>query len=169
MRAFYYLLLICIRESRHNKSLAQDLPKIKATFGVAVADFLTGINGGEAGIHAKFLKAPPACAIGPFVDCLRWQFYHSKWTSGYGGKAWGTVADCLVRFVTGEYSAEMMLDTVWTLAHNNGPIFNKAHVLLHVFGTRCSEYLMCSAPGRCPRRSCMIRRSRSSPIPRSSS
>ena len=35
------------------------------------------------------------------------------------------MTDCLVRFVSGEFSAEMMLDTVWTLAHNGGPIFNK--------------------------------------------
>ena len=27
--------------------------------------------------------------------------------------------------VNGTFSAEMMLDTVWTLCHNNGPIFNK--------------------------------------------
>ena len=56
---------------------------------------------------------------------MKWMFYNSKWSKGYGGKAWGRVADCLVKFVAGEFTAEMMLDTNWALAHNNGPIFNK--------------------------------------------
>src|SRR5208283_4005185 len=63
--------------------------------------------------------------IGTFCKGLAWQFYKCKWAGGYGGKKWGVVTDCLARFVTGEFSAEMMLDTVWTLAHNGGPIFNK--------------------------------------------
>ena len=63
--------------------------------------------------------------IGKFCEALAWQFYHCKWAGGYGGKKWGVVTDCLVRFVKGEFSAEMMMDTVWTLSHNSGPIFNK--------------------------------------------
>lgn len=125
VRAFYYLLLICTRESRHNKSLVTDLPKIKAQFGSEVWDFLQSVNGGEAGIHKALLSSPPNTTIGNYVECLRWQFYNSKWNGGYGGKAWGQVTDCLSRFVKGEFTAEMMLDTVWTLSHNNGPIFNK--------------------------------------------
>lgn len=126
VRAFYYLLLICTRESRHNKSLQKDLPKIESQFGAPVAAFLKSVNGGEAGIHAALLAKPPATTLGNYVECLRWQFYNSSWNGGYGGKAWGIVTDCLARFVNGEFTAEMMLDTVWTLCHNNGPIFNKS-------------------------------------------
>lgn len=125
VRAFYYLLLICIREARHNKSLSKDKTAMKAKFGVTCTDFFFSINGGETGIHQKFIDHPPACDLGTFVECVRWQFYNSSWNGGYGGKAWGVVSDCLVRFVSGEFSAEMMLDTIWTLSHNNGPIFNK--------------------------------------------
>jgi hypothetical protein len=128
VRAFYYLLLICTRESRHNKSLPHDLAKIEAKFGPEVAQFIKSSGGAESKIHKALLEKPPVTTIGDFVKCLQWQFYHSKWSPGYGGKAWGKVTDCLVSFVTGEYSAEMMMDTVWTLSHNNGPIFNKGHL-----------------------------------------
>ena len=125
VRAFYYLLWICTREARHANSLIQDAPKITELFGVAVGEFYTSINGGEAGISKAFLTSPPDVSIGVYVKSLAWMFYNSKWSSGYGGKKWGAVTDCLVRFVTGEFTAEMMLDTVWTLAHNGGAIFNK--------------------------------------------
>ena len=125
IRAFYYLLMICTRESRHNKSLNTDMKKIVDKFGQPMGDFLKSISGGEAGIHKALLDKPPATTLGTYVECLRWQFYHSSWSGGYGGKAWGAVTDCLARFVLGEFTAEMMLDTVWTLSHNNGPIFNK--------------------------------------------
>lgn len=125
VRAFYYLLLICTREARHNKSLAKDSKKIAEQFGEPAAAFFKSIKGGEPGIHKALLENPPAITIGAYVEALRWQFYNSSWNGGYGGKAWGMVTDCLCRFVKGEYSAEMMLDTVWTLSHNNGPIFNK--------------------------------------------
>ena len=125
VRAFYYLVWICTREARHNQSLAKDLPKIGELFGPAMQQFFTAIKGGESGISAKFLQETPKTTIGNYCDALRWTFYHSKWSGGYGGKAWGQVTDCLCRFVKGEFTAEMMLDTVWTLSHNNGPIFNK--------------------------------------------
>ena len=125
VRAFYYLVWICTREARHNHSLDKDLPKIGAQFGSEMQTFLTGIKGGEAGISAKFLSSPPNTSIAVYCDALRWTFYNSKWSNGYGGKAWGQVTDCLCRFVKGEFTAEMMLDTIWTLSHNNGPIFNK--------------------------------------------
>lgn len=125
VRAFYYLLLICTREARHNQSLSSDKAKMSKLFGFALADFFVSIQGGEATIAKKFIDYPPPATIGKYCECLVWQFYNSKWSPGFGGKKWGAIADCLHRFVTGEYSAEMMLDTIWTLSHNNGPIFNK--------------------------------------------
>ena len=138
VRAFYYLVWICTREARHNLSLDKDLPKIGELFGQPMQKFLTGIKGGEAGISKKFLEAPPDTTIGVYCDALRWTFYNSKWSGGYGGKAWGKVNDCLCRFVSGEFTAEMMLDTVWTLCHNNGPIFNKGQF----YSTYESDYVV---------------------------
>lgn len=134
MRAFYYLLVICTREARHNKSLSSDMPKMAAKFGDATAKWFK-MSGGEVSIHEKLVSIPPNTTIGNFVECIRWQFYNSSWNGGYGGKKWGQVTDCLARFVNGEFTAEMMLDTVWTLSHNNGPIYNKGHFYSMYSGT----------------------------------
>lgn len=131
VRAFYYLLLICTRESRHNKSLHEDGGQIKKLFGEVTANFHLSIKGGEHNIHQALLNSPPKTTLGNYVNSLQWVFYNSKWSGGYGGPAWGKVTDCLCRFVHGEFSAEMMLDTIWTLCHNNGPIFNKGMLYGH--------------------------------------
>ncbi|WP_162742181.1 hypothetical protein [Nitratireductor sp. OM-1] len=150
VRAFYYLMLICTRESRHNKSLIGDLPYIKQKFGAPVASFLQSVNGGESGIHKALVTTPPQTTLGNYVECLRWQFYNSKWHSGYGGKAWGQVTDCLARFVSGEFTAEMMLDTVWTLSHNNGPIFNKGLCYQHYHAPSLIRILDIQRSGQIP-------------------
>lgn len=124
IRAFYYLIWICTREARHCTNFSVMLPKIGKEFGDEMQTFFTSA-GGEDGISKRFLNKPPNASIGTYCKAVAWLFYHGSWHGGYGGKKWGVVTDCLVRFVTGEYSAEMMLDTVWTLAHNGGPIFNK--------------------------------------------
>lgn len=127
VRAFYYLLIVCIRESRHNQSKSASKPKIAEKFGEPVANFFCTSGYDEGSIHQQFLNNPPLAKIGDLTGAMQWAFYHSKWAGGYGGKKWGSIADCLHRFVTGEYSAEMMLDTIWTLQHNGGVLFNKGH------------------------------------------
>ena len=127
VRAFYYLLWICNREARHNHSLTKDLPKMEKEFGPECAGFFASIVGGEDKIAKMLIANPPDCTVGTFVKCLAWQFYKCKWGSNYGGKAWGNVTDCLVAFVHGNASAEVMMDTVWTLSHNTTNIFNKGH------------------------------------------
>jgi len=126
VRAFYYLVAICVREVRHNKSLTNDLAEMTKLFGEDVASWFYKSEN-EQQILARFCSEPPETSLGNFFDCIAWQFYNSSWLQGYGGKAWGNVTDCLLRFIKGETSAEIMLDTVWTLSHNNGPIFNKGH------------------------------------------
>jgi hypothetical protein len=42
-------------------------------------------------------------------------FNKGKWQGGYGGKAWGSIADCLLALVTGEYSPEMFCDLAFAL------------------------------------------------------
>jgi uncharacterized protein YodC (DUF2158 family) len=151
IRAFYYLLWITIREARHNGSLKDEkkLGEMEKEFGPEFPAFLTNINGGEAGISSKFLAKPPKMTIGEFCKGLAWQFYKCKWAGGYGGKKWGVVTDCLVRFVTGEFSAEMMMDTVWTLAHNGGPIFNKGQ-FYGMYGDKLYRILDVQRSGQIP-------------------
>lgn len=123
-RSFYYLLSICVREARHSHSKQTDGPKLTEKFGAPVANFLTA-SGGEEDIINRLLKNTLDCSIGTLCDALRWSYYHSIWGGAYGGPKWGNIADCMGRFVNGEFTAEIMLDTIWTLSHNCAPIFNK--------------------------------------------
>ena len=127
VRAFYYLMLICTREARHMHKGTGLEQKMKQQFGAAAWEWTQGAIS-ETEIQKKLLNNPPAMTIGDYVGALRMVFYEGNFSSSYGGPAWGAVTDCLHRFVLGEFSAEMMLDNVWTLAHNNGPIFNKGHI-----------------------------------------
>ena len=135
-RAFYYLLEICTREARHNKSLkasyssaekvAQLKAKMEELFGLAIANVHASVGGSnEETIIKEFFDKTPDAPIGAYCASLQHVYYKHKWASSYGGPAWGNIADCMARFVTGENTAEMMLDTVWTLEHNTAAIFNK--------------------------------------------
>jgi hypothetical protein len=127
VRAFYYLLLICTREARHLHIKPGLEQKVVAKFGQVGWDW-AATGAGEQEIQKRLFATPPNMTLGAYVDTLCFLFYNGSWGGGYGGKAWGAVTDCLCRFVKGEFTAEMMLDTVWTLAHNNGPIFNKGQM-----------------------------------------
>src|ERR1035437_3521467 len=109
IRAFYYLLLICIRESRHVNSTSHLRADLAQQFGESCADFNLAIgNTGSVVAYQRFLQQPPNVAIGPFCKSLRHIFYHGQFGGGgFGGPAWGAIADCLCRFVAGEYTAEM--------------------------------------------------------------
>lgn len=124
VRAFYYLLVICVREARHlaNKALMRE--KLRPQLG-PVVDYLGVVPDHPGQAMEIFTTKPPAGTLGQLTELLRRIFYEGHWAPSYGGKRWGAIADCLHNFVIGTYTAEMLLDTVWTLSHNTGPIFNK--------------------------------------------
>lgn len=122
-RAFYYLLSICTSEAGYNHSLGKDYPAICDQFGKTVGDIHKG--GGKYEILNRLLGKPPAEPIGKYLGSLSWVYYHSEFNFSYGGPKWGNIADVAYRFCTGEFTAEMMLDTVWTLSHNTSAIFDK--------------------------------------------
>lgn len=132
VRAFRYLILICAREARHvHGSMSDKLSMVPELGDVVKAHFKSNASSEDtASTHLQ--SKPPACTVGEYVIALKTIFYKGQWGGGYGGKAWGKVTDCLVEYVFGRYSAEMMLDTIWTLCHNNGPIFNKG-MLYHMY------------------------------------
>lgn len=133
-RMFYYLLTICTRESRHNsaESLSSFWVNAKAQYGTEVVAFFNQIKGKSSMSAAdEFCDEPPMLSLGQYTDYLVDAFYKGKYSSSFGGKAWGAIADVLTKFVHGDYSAEMMLDTAYTLCHNNGPIFNKGMFYEH--------------------------------------
>jgi len=130
-RAFYYLLLICTREARHLKNKAELQTKLVDQFGLPVYQYICSIDDNATTAMAQFPKKPPPSALGPYCEALAWIFYKGKWSGGYGGKKWGVIADCMNTFVLGKAGADVMLDTVWTLAHNTAPIFNKGMLYGH--------------------------------------
>lgn len=126
LRMFYYLLLICTREARHLKNCSSMVPKAKSMYGDSCGKFLNVVCGlSEHNAVAKLSSNPPDATLGNYTAMLEWVFNTGSWNGGYGGKEWGKVAKILRQFVHGEITAEMMLDTGFTLCHNNGPIFNK--------------------------------------------
>lgn len=125
IRMFYYLLLICTRESRHARS-DTDWKKLQLKFGAPLINYTYSIAGlGSSGTVDSFRSHPPEFLIGEYTRYLVDLFTYGSFSGGFGGKAWAGIAEVLCKFVTGVFSAEMMLDTAYTLAHNNGPIFNK--------------------------------------------
>lgn len=151
-RMFYYLLLICTRESRHDTSGYTNScwDDISTMCGTSLKSFHTTIQGvASSKAVAKFLENPPPVSLGDYTSALAYLFLHGTYMKGYGGVAWANVAEVLRRFVHGEYSAEMMLDTAFTLCHNNGPIFNKG-MLFDSYSTAIYKILDVQRSGQIP-------------------
>ena len=127
MRCFYYLLVICVRESRHLKNHGSLVGTMTDKWGAKAASYMNTIEDSPYTAMNQIMESGPEnVKLGDLVECMRWAFYHGNYGGGgFGGKKWGVVCDALCNFVDGTYSGEMMLDTVWTLCHNGGPIFNK--------------------------------------------
>jgi len=125
MRMFYYLLLITTRESRHANSgtgktkLYNKYPDIVEFHKNHVQD-----SSASSAIQALIDNAPDI-TLGEYTRFLVDAFTLPGYGGGYGGKAWASIARPLRDFVHGKISAEILMDTAWTLEHNNGQIFNK--------------------------------------------
>ncbi|KVR21708.1 hypothetical protein WK13_34790 [Burkholderia ubonensis] len=153
LRLFHYMLLIVTRESRHLKD-EETRKVVREKWGPAMSDFNKLINGSgsEQAVEA-LLTHPPEIQLGPYCGAITFIFNEGKFNSSYGGKPWGNIAATLARFVDGETSLEVMIDTAYTLAHNNGPMFNKGmlydqytHFIYKVLDVQrsgqCPEFLM---------------------------
>ena len=125
-RMVWYMFMICCRESRHvNKKdkkyedLCMSHPRMAEWNLHHVADTTA------KGDLKSMFKNLPDVSLYEVADWLCDVFYEGKYPGGYGGKAWGRIASCLRGLVLGELSMSMFLDQSFSLAHNNGPIFNK--------------------------------------------
>ena len=49
----------------------------------------------------------------------------NRYQSGYGGTAWGNIANTLYMYERGHITEHTFIDTCWGLQHNNGTYFNK--------------------------------------------
>jgi len=152
-RMFYYMLLICTRESRHlrrdNKG-KKCLDEVIEKFGMPCKLFNDSLfNLGSEEAADKFMDNPPPTTLGQYVWSLEYIFRHGSFSSSFGGKPWAEIALTLAKFVSGQISLEVMIDTAYTLAHNNGPMFNKGMMYLN-YTSKFIEILDIQRAGQIP-------------------
>ncbi len=126
VRMMYYMLMICTREARHGSFVGHVASYLEDNCPV-MAEFLeTLCHGGSEStlMHWDFPKDFP---LAFYVRAIEFFYFYGDWSSSFGGKMWGSVNYVWRQFVEGQISAEQLLDTGFTLAHNTGPIFNKGH------------------------------------------
>lgn len=144
VRMICYMLLICTREARHDHKAPH------TSMGEVLAKFHSSLKGqGSDDAAMQLRKHPPNVSLGQYTEFLTKVFYKGQFSSGYGGKAWGQVADVLNDYVHGKLSAEMLMDTAFTLCHNNGPIFNKG-MLFSTYGKAIYRILDVQRSGQIP-------------------
>lgn len=145
LRAFAYMLLICSREMRHIKTTNPS--KFNAPKAMQVYNQVRGKGGNH--IAHWIWQGDIDCTTGEWIEALEEMFRTGSWNGGYGGKKWADVTLCLLEYVRGVYTAEMMVDVVWTLCHNGGPIFNKG-MLYHTHGPELLRVLDVQRAGQVP-------------------
>lgn len=128
IRMTAYMALITARESRH---LGQNMPSdwwntFKTEFGEPCKVFHDTIHSKDSmSVAKKLMTQSPQYPLGKLFKSIEYIFFEGKFHGGYGGHPWGVIAQTLNQFLDGKISQEMMIDTAYTLAHNNGPMFNK--------------------------------------------
>ncbi len=150
-RMFTYLLLICTREARHTSGSAYFYKELTKCYGDAFVSFLSDIKGlySQDAID-RFMSDPPDMELGTYTAGLEQVFREGTFGGSFGGEPWANIAEVLNWFVQGSISAEMMLDTAFTLAHNGGPIFNKGMCFKMYDSTRLRMILDVQAAGQMP-------------------
>jgi hypothetical protein len=124
LRQAFYTLIVITRESRH----AGTTSKLKGLLDKEHPGYypwLSGIPHSSQEAANYLLTSPPDLSWGSYLRCVSKVFHHGHFSSGFGGKAWGKIADALLVMVSGKASPLAFVDTAFTLAHNNGPMYNK--------------------------------------------
>lgn len=154
-RSFYYMLLITAREARHNsqKNSPEWKKKVKDQFGerpmMALLHYPDHNDVGA--VTQVFDKHAAGATLGDICRSIVFTHYEGSFCGGYGGPKWGNVSDCMTAYATGQATAEVMLDTVWTLVHNGGPIFNKGMLFSYYDSTALQQVLDIQRAGQIPR------------------
>lgn len=129
-RLMHYIVCITTREARHldSSELSKIGPALEAIGGPNGIEFVKTITAGmsEYGAIDQMLSDPPDMTCGAYFKMLE-ALFNKGWAgkTSYGGKNWGNITRPMVDFLHGKISLEMLTDTAYTLAHNNGPMFNK--------------------------------------------
>lgn len=124
-KAFHYMLLITHREARHLddiKSIDAEPELIKEQ--VEITKLCQNQSHGKS--YQVLCGYDGSLSLGQYVRYLVVLFNQGKWSSSsFGGKAWGGIAQVLSDYVHGKLTGVEFVDTMFTLSHNNGAIFNK--------------------------------------------
>jgi len=152
LRLFYYLLLICTREIRHinDQNNTAVFAKAKEGFADELLIFVRQIPSDSMDAAQSFMNLQTLVPIGEYCNLLCYLFNDGKWSSSFGGKKWGVVADALRNYVFGVYSLQGLLDMGFALAHNGGPIFNKHMLYKNYNGQWLRTILDCQRAGQIP-------------------
>ncbi len=151
IEAAYYLILICTREIRHGKNIiGKQNAKIFESYSPEVQKFFQSIPGDSQEAQMKFRQAPPDVHLGQWTDFMERGFFVSGWGGSYGGKKWGEIAKQLNLWVHGHISGIGLLDVIWALCHNGGPIFNKGMIYNSYNGSRLKMILDVQRAGFMP-------------------
>jgi hypothetical protein len=151
-RMLFYMILITVRESRHIHDHSTDAfwAKYKELYGMETFDFNREIRGkGSDAAANAFVESNMETSIGVLSSGITYMFNNGKFGGGYGGKPWGLISQTLEHMLHGKTSMEVMLDTSYTLAHNNGPMFNKGMLYEH-FGQGLYTILDVQRSGQIP-------------------
>lgn len=151
-RIFYYLVLICARESRHSNTDSHDVEQkdLRSKWGDSVVDFhqkLRKLN--ESLAVEKFLTEAPSVPVKLWLGFMAEHFRKHSYGHAFGGKKWAAIADVAYEFATGAKPAQLMLDVSFALAHNTAPIFNKG-MLYHNSTTELIRILDVQRSGQVP-------------------
>jgi hypothetical protein len=151
LRLMFYVIIICVRESRHMKSAAGLKAKCPKELHTAF-NFIQKVPDSSSEAMQVFMdKVPANLTIGDLARVMSFAFHNTgHWASGYGGSAWGAIADALVSLVEGKFSPSMFCDVSWALEHNGGCIFNKG-MLYKGFTDTLKEILDVQRSGQIPR------------------
>lgn len=150
-RLFNYLMIITTRESRHYPN--------SSNWGNGGRQMLMEKHGEECVKFTEKVKAYSQDAlfgtdidlpVGKYLDYLCDVYDLMTWSGSFGGKEWGKVTRPLRDVVHGATSIEMMLDVGFTLAHNNGPIFNKGFQYKHYDAQQMEKILDVQRGGQIP-------------------
>ena len=125
LQLFYYMFCICVQETRHLSSIKHEylnIPAIDLFNSMQKGssfDCITQIFNSSGDDEKSNIK------LGDVVSMLDVVFNDHSWPPSFGGKAWGHIAAQVGKFINGQITTEIFIDTAFTLSHNTGHIFNK--------------------------------------------
>lgn len=131
LKSFLYLLSIVNKESRHIYISNHDKRLLKRNYGQEMYDYTKMISKKSREKDYKANKAISSCKDLPnvplylFLEHIEDIFSESDFEDSYGGEPWANITKCLKKYIDGFYSPEIMVDTMWSLSHNSGCIFDK--------------------------------------------